>query len=169
MKSPIGIEFVDDCLTVLKSTLTSVAPLEGCALLIGKQKKSGLLKAEDAIQINMIWPCCNIWKSNIFGLQESPKKQNSVLKEDLSRQNRFAIDPREQLIAQRWARERNWQILGSAHSHPKGEPIPSSIDLYWNFSPGIMVIIGQFGGIRAWWMSEDKTFHPKEVAIWEQK
>ena len=169
MKSPIVIEFVGDCLTVLRSTLLAVAPYEGCALLVGKEKQSACLQPENAMQIHMIWPCCNIWKSDIFGLQESPKKQNSVLKEDLSKKNRFAIDPREQLIAQRWARERDLQIIGSAHSHPQGESIPSAIDLDWNFSPGIMVIIGQFGGIRAWWMSGDKTFDPKEVAIWEPK
>ena len=168
MKSPLVIEFVGDCLTVLKSTLLAVAPHEGCALLIGKQK-ADYLKTDKAMKIHMIWPCCNIWSSNILGLQESHKKQNSVLKEDLSKKNRFAIDPREQLIAQRWARERDLQIIGSAHSHPQGEPIPSVIDLNWNFSPGIIVIIGQYGAIRAWWMSGDKTFLPKEVAIWELK
>jgi len=169
MKSPIGIEFVGDCLTVLNRTLLAVAPYEGCALLVGKQQQSSCLKAENAMQIHMIWPCCNIWNKDILNLQELPKKQPSLLKQDLSKESRFAIDPREQLIAQRWARKRNWEILGSAHSHPKGEPIPSSVDLYWNFSPGVMVIIGQCGAIRAWWMSGDKTFQPREVAIWRPK
>ena len=169
MKSPMIIEFVSDCLQVLRDTLLAVRPNEGCALLLGNQKQSSCLKKENILQIQMIWPCCNVWGAEILNLLESPKKLKIALQEDLSKEQRFIIDPREQLLAQHWAREHNWEIVGSAHSHPNGNPIPSSVDRNWNFTPGLMVIVGQFGGIRAWWMSGDPTFHPKEVAIWAPK
>ncbi len=171
MKSPMVIEFVSDCLQVLRDTLLAVSPNEGCALLLGKQKQSSCLKKENILQIQMIWPCCNVWGEEILSLLESTNNRKIDLREnlDLSKENRFIIDPREQFLAQHWARKRNWEIVGSAHSHPNGNPIPSSVDRNWNFTPGLMVIVGQFGGMRAWWMSGDPTFHPKEVAIWAPK
>ena len=121
------------------------------------------------MQIEMIWPCCNVWEPYKFSLFESSKKVNSTVKEKLSKKNRFVIDPREQLLAQRWARKHHLEVLGSAHSHPRGDSVPSSTDCLWTFTPGLMVIIGKFGTARAWWMSKSQNFHPEEVAILASK
>ena len=165
----MGIEFVGDPLKVLSQSLLAVTPTEGCALLIGKYKESISLTQDNSIQIQMIWPCCNVWEPDIFGLVESPQKANSAVQEKLSKENRFVIDPREQLLAQHWARKHHLEIVGSAHSHPSGDSIPSSVDCLWSFSPGLIVIIDQYGGARAWWMEQSQTLHPKEVAIWSLK
>ena len=159
------VEFKADCLKVLIHSLVAVNPYEGCALLLGNHKQSASLQKKNSLEVQMIWPCCNSWEPEIMRLRKSPQKLSNFIKEDLSKVNRFLIDPREQLLAQRWARTRNWKILGSAHSHPNGPPIPSDVDRYWTFAPGLMVIIGKFATIRAWWMVEDQTFHPKELAI----
>ena len=169
MQSPMGIKFADDCLTVLSQTLLAEAPNEGCALLIGSQKQSSCFKKENTLQIQLIWPCCNIWEPGISKLLESQKKLHNTVKEKISKKNRFIIDPREQILAQRWARERNLTILGSAHSHPSGTSIPSLVDCIWSIPPRLMVIVGQFGEVRAWWVSAEQNFHPKKVAIWESK
>ena len=75
-----------------------------------------------------------------------------------SRRNRFAIDPREQLLAQKWARLRGIQVIGSAHSHPDGGAIPSAIDCGGVLLPTLMVIRspwpGPNGGLGAWWLPE---------------
>ena len=84
-------------LTVARRVVAAAAPQEACGLLIGPRWHVGLL-----------WPCRNIWV---------PAEE---------RQRRFAIDPREQLLAQKWARQRGWVVLGSLHSHPSGEPVPSA-------------------------------------------
>jgi len=165
MQIPVFIEFSGDCQRVLCQSLLAAAPYEGCALLIGNQKESDSLVKEDGLKIHLIWPCCNVWKPEVSNLLESPKRKSNPLKEDLSKKNRFLIDPREQILAQRWARNRNWQVVGSAHSHPHGVPIPSAADRYWTFLSGLSVIVGQSGEIRAWWMHEKQTFEPKEVAI----
>ena len=51
-------------------------------------------------QVERIWPCLNGWQ---------PMGERS---------RRFAIDPREQLLAQKWGRARALTVLGAAHSHP---------------------------------------------------
>ncbi len=82
-------------------------------------------------RIRRIWPCRNIWEPVV------------------ERAQRFAIDPREQLLAQRWARERGWQVLGSAHSHPASQPVPSRIDRLLAFTPTLMLILGRADHVRA--------------------
>ncbi len=167
MEMPVFIEFIDDCQRFLCQSLLAEAPYEGCALLIGNQKKSDSLAKENYLRIHMIWPCCNVWEPKTSNLLESIKEENNPNKEDLSKKNRFLIDPKEQFLAQRWARKNNLEVVGSAHSHPHGEPIPSAIDLLWAFSPRLIVIVGKSGEVRAWWIGETHTSNPKEVAILE--
>ncbi len=169
MQNPISVEFTNDCLSVLTQSLLAVTPQEGCALLIGNCKESTCLPKKNTLHIQMIWPCCNIWEPGIFDLVEIKREMNNSIKDELSKNNRFAIDPREQLLAKKWASKHDQIVLGCAHSHPHGDAIPSPTDCVWAFSPGLMVIVGRFGEIRAWWIKKEKTFQPKEVAILNSK
>jgi proteasome lid subunit RPN8/RPN11 len=108
-------------LTVLRADLGRALPEEGCGLLLG-------LIDGPRWRIRRIWPCRNSWEP----LSE--------------RAQRFAIDPREQLLAQRWSRQHGWQVLGSAHSHPTSEPVPSAIDRQLAFVPTLMLILGPAAG-----------------------
>ena len=87
----------------------------------------------------------------------------------ISRQNRFFLDPREQILAQRWARSQKLQVLGNAHSHPNGEAIPSEVDCLWSFSSNLMVIVDKKGGVRSWWIAEDKSLQPIELKNFNHK
>ena len=115
--------------------LLAAAPREGCALLLGHHQGTSLL-------LRRIWPCCNSWQ---------PQEE---------RQHRFLLDPREQLLAQRWARERQLQVLGAAHSHPSSEAVPSSSDLALSCGPALMVIRSGLpvaagtAALRAWWLPD---------------
>ena len=60
----------------------------------------------------------------------------------MERQCRFRIDPREQLLAQKWARARGLEVLGSLHSHPASPPLPSATDRSMTFAPTLMLIRG---------------------------
>jgi len=75
-------------------------------------------------RVRRLWPCLNVWQPQA------------------DRCRRFAIDPREQLHAQVWARDRGWQVLGSAHSHPGGIAVPSATDRQLCFAPTLMLILG---------------------------
>ena len=114
---PDHICFGRKALTVARSVVAAAAPHEACGLLIGPRWHVGLL-----------WPCRNVWV---------PAEE---------RQCRFAIDPREQLLAQKWARQRGWDVLGSLHSHPKGEPVPSATDRALAVPPALLVIQGELTG-----------------------
>lgn len=118
--------------TVLQAVLASAAPQEGCALLLGEPLRG-------TWQLRQIWPCQNVWHRAE------------------QRCRRFAIDPREQLVAQRWARQRGLAVLGSAHSHPSSAPVPSATDLRLCLRPALQVIAGPDGELRAWWLAEDSA------------
>ncbi len=122
--SPGEIRIGRRALTVLQADLSRALPLEGCALPVG-------LIEGPVWRIRRIWPCRNIWEPAV------------------ERAQRFTIDPREQLMAQRWARERGWHVLGSAHSHPASEPVPSRIDRLLAFTPALMLILGRAESVGA--------------------
>ena len=125
------------CLIVLERTLLAAAPDEGCALLLGSRQGQTLV-------IEHIWPCCNRWQ---------PAAE---------RRRRFLLDPREQLLAQRWARGRHCQVLGAAHSHPESPPRPSASDRRLCLGPTLMLIRSGLPllpqPLRAWWLPEPS--HP---------
>jgi proteasome lid subunit RPN8/RPN11 len=57
--------------------------------------------------------------------------------------DRFTLDPSEQFGAIQDAEARGWAIVGSFHSHPAGEPIPSRADLEGGGDPGwVNFIVG---------------------------
>ena len=137
-----------DWLTILEGVLAGAAPEEGCALLLGQRMP--VTSGDDLLQVSEVRPCQNRWE---------PKRE---------RCQRFLLDPREQLLAQRWARQRGVQVLGSAHSHPASPAEPSATDLALAVAPTLMVIgsglpgagaaaepAGPLAGLGAWWLPGD--------------
>ena len=161
---PSLLEFDPRCLIVLRQSLLAVMPEEGCALLLGEVQPALLHSSQigpsqppiSAMRVRFIWPCCNVWRPGMPGLLEPSISdgQSSRLLPG-SRKTRFAVDPREQLHAQRWARKSHWQLLGSAHSHPSGEMRLSQFDRLWVVPPSLMVIVSGSGRIGAWWIEQD--------------
>ena len=146
--SPALLRLNLDWLTILAGVLAAAAPEEGCALLLGQQLPGA--PGGDVLQVSEVWPCQNRWE---------PKRE---------RCQRFLLDPREQLLAQRWARQRGVQVLGSAHSHPASPAEPSATDLALAVGPTLMVIrsglpgagaaaepAGPLAGLGAWWLPGD--------------
>ena len=116
---------------VLRQDLLAPAPAEGCALLLG-QRHAASNFASEAWRVALIWPC-----RNMVGQQAN---------------DRFELDPREQIAAQRWARSRSLQVLGSAHSHPTVSVVPSRRDRLWAVNSGLMLIIGKNDDFAAGWL-----------------
>ncbi|CAK6701242.1 hypothetical protein IFHNHDMJ_03041 [Synechococcus sp. CBW1107] len=147
---PARIGFRRRGLTCLDALLAAASPAEGCALLLGCRR-------ETHWQVERVWPCLNGWQ---------PMGERS---------RRFAIDPREQLLAQKWGRARALTVLGAAHSHPASAPLPSATDRRLAFPPALLVIAGPPGGdgdsrgstradlprtgwaLRCWWLTEEDT------------
>jgi len=133
-----------DCLMILRASLGAVSPEEGCALLLGES-------APD-LNVRFVWPCCNVWRPGFGGFNDAITGDRDQALVSASRRSRFALDPREQIAAQRWSRQRGWRVLGSAHSHPEGQPLPSALDRQWAAGEGVMVIDAGVAGVRAWWV-----------------
>jgi len=133
--TPARLQLDGHCLIVLERTLLAAAPDEGCALLMGERQSSNLC-------LRAIWPCRNSWQP----AEERPQ--------------RFRLDPREQLLAQRWGRSRGLLVIGAAHSHPSNEAVPSTTDRQLCVGPTLMLIrSGLHHGLpalRAWWIPENE-------------
>ena len=145
---PEHLQFDGHCLIVLERTLQAAEPEEGCALMLGTHSCRTL-------RVQWIWPCRNVWQP----AQERPQ--------------RFSLDPREQLLAQRWCRSRALTVLGAAHSHPTSAAVPSPTDRQLCVGPTLMVIRSGLeptnAALRAWWMQEgdgsSALAEPQELTI----
>lgn len=135
--APAELQASCHLLTVLQALLEAAAPQEGCLLLLGRRQGASW-------QLQRLWPCLNIWP------------------DPAARRRRFLLDPREQLLAQRWARARDLEVLGAAHSHPASAPEPSASDRQLTAAPALMVIAAPSEQCRAWWLEEQGT-RPRQV------
>ena len=142
----------DRCLTVLQRTLQAVWPEEGCALLVGGSAAHG------GLRLNQVWPACNRW-----GIDGSPAPWGDS--GSGARNSNFCLDPREQLAAQRWSRQRRQRIIGVAHSHPKGEAVPSSADQCRGEPQQLMLILSAKRQLRAWWLGEDREVRSVPIDV----
>jgi proteasome lid subunit RPN8/RPN11 len=91
-----------------------------------------------------------------------------------SPQNRYSIDPREVIRAQRKARDRGLEILGFYHSHPDDPPQWSSTDLEEAHWIGCSYVITSVDKGRATEtksfvltgkLEEDKSFMEEEMIV----
>lgn len=124
---------------VLRRVLAAALPAEGCALLLGERLPAMFATPPceaPCWRLDWIWPCLNVWQ---------PQAE---------RHRRFAIDPREQLQAQRWCRDRGLLVLGSAHSHPRSAPQPSASDCALAFTPCLQLILSPIDAWipHCWWL-----------------
>lgn len=78
-------------------------PYECCGLLLGRFAATGKLVSET-------YPISNA-------------------REESAKRNRFLITPEELLRGERYARERQLEIVGFYHSHPDSPAVPSRYDL----------------------------------------
>ncbi len=87
-----------------------------------------------------------------------------------SERNRYLIDPKEQLRAEKDARVRGLEVLGYYHSHPDHPARPSDYDREhaWPWYSYLIVSVeqGEPRDIRSWVLAEDRScFHPEEIEV----
>ena len=127
MNTPPEVRLGRQALTLIDRLLDAAAPEEGCALLLGTRRsgpRDSLSEAPIRWHLRQVWPTVNVWEPAAERLR------------------RFRIDPREQLLAQKWARAHGLEVLGSLHSHPASPPLPSATDCSMAFAPTLMLIRG---------------------------
>lgn len=148
-------------LTIAKNLLTlchdharRCYPEECCGLLLGRDK-----------QVLRVWQTENSWTTD-FG-DRLPPTLTQPTANPPSRLNRFAIDPKEMLAAQKFARTQNLSIIGIYHSHPDHPAIPSESDraIAWDiYSYLIMSVTSQnVAATRSWILTGDRQFVEEEI------
>ena len=166
MKIPKYIEFHNETNSVLSRFLKAAEPEEGCAILIGHKKNFATDKKQKFWEIKHIWKCCNIWGQEESKLIDHKlTKLTSPMNIELSKKNRFEIDAKDQIAAQKWARKNNFEVLCCAHSHPLCDNRPSAIDLFYHKPPGLMIISNKNGNLKAWWIKNKFSFHRVKIEI----
>ena len=164
MKIPKYIEFHNETNTILSGFFKAAEPAEGCAILIGQKKYSRTDNKKNFWEIKHIWNCRNIWGQKESTLiNENIYTMNNSKNIKFSKINRFEIDAKDQIAAQKWARKHNLEVLCCAHSHPSSENRPSEIDLFFHKSPGLMVIANKDGNLKAWWIKNKFSFHRVKI------
>jgi len=131
LNTPQEILLRRQALTLIDRLLDAAAPEEGCALLLGTRRsgpRDSLAVAPNHWHLQQVWPTANVWE---------PAAE---------RMRCFLIDPREQMLAQKWARAHGLEVLGSLHSHPASPPLPSATDRSMAFAPTLMLIRGAAAG-----------------------
>ena len=146
-------------LRVDRRCLTDCAPLPDGGLAPGRLcSAAGTGHSNVSLQFETVWPACNRWGADGVELPWL-----STL--DGDRCSNFALDPLEQLAAQRWARARNQVCFGVAHSHPRSDARPSTADRLRAASDQLMLILAADGDLKAWWLGEDRQVRPVLIDV----
>ncbi|NPV85944.1 MAG: M67 family metallopeptidase [Anaerolineae bacterium] len=61
---------------------------------------------------------------------------------------RFEMEPAEQLKAFLYLEERQMDLVGIYHSHPKGPEVPSDTDIAHFYYPGVVSLIWSYNGVE---------------------
>ncbi|MGJ5815313.1 Mov34/MPN/PAD-1 family protein [Paludibaculum fermentans] len=86
--------------------------------------------------------------------------------------DRFELDPKDQLAAQRLAREQKLEVLGFFHSHPDCDSYFSATDLAnswpWYSNVVISIVGGVLNQAKAFRANETQTESTEEILTWPQ-
>lgn len=93
-------------------------------------------------------------------------------REEAARHNRSLITPQDLLRGERYAREKNLDIVGNYHSHPDHPAIPSQFDLDHALPVWSYVIVSikekKAADLRSWQMENDRSKFNEEKIIKEK-
>jgi proteasome lid subunit RPN8/RPN11 len=140
-------------------------PDECCGLLIGRFDHR-----HDSTQrtIVEVWPVANAWSLAVVE-ELSAVVPEAFVGLKTAKTERYWIDPSDLLKAQRYARDRQLNVIGIYHSHPDHPAIPSECDrrLAWpNYSYVIVSVQhGKTRETRSWYLDDTQQFRSEEVLI----
>lgn len=141
-------------------------PDECCGVLFGHVDRQSV--ADDRIVLN-VWALPNAWDADaatqLAELAPPIGAENNPIEATKSR--RYWIDPKDMLGAQRFARDRQIDIIGIYHSHPNHPAIPSECDRLCAWSQYSYVIASvqnkRTVAIRSWMLDGEHQFQPEVI------
>ena len=92
----------------------------------------------------------------------------SNAREESAKRNRFLIEPEELMRGERYAREKDLEVVGFYHSHPDSPARPSQYDLDHAWPTYSYIIVstsaGQSGDLFSWEQEPDRSkFNQEEL------
>lgn len=139
-------------------------PEECCGVLIGKIDRVH----PTAKTLLEVWQVTNAWSAEIAE-ELSTVIPAAATSHPNDKADRYWIDPRELLRAQRHARDQQLQIIGIYHSHPDHTAVPSECDrrLAWSQYSYLIVAVhqGKAQDKRCWSLDEQNQFQPEAIVI----
>jgi proteasome lid subunit RPN8/RPN11 len=119
-------------------------PYECCGLLLGRYGENGKLVKET-------YPISNA-------------------REESAKRNRFLIEPEELLRGERYALDRDLEVVGFYHSHPDSPAVPSQYDLEHAWPTYSYIIVStspeQARDLFSWEQEPDRSrFNEEEIRI----
>ena len=154
------IHLSPDHLQALQTHAQTSYPQECCGLLIGKPDDTSEAKV-----VKEVWATENAWNPESAALVNSLLETAPV--QDAAKTERYWIAPETLLAGQRYARDRQLEIIGIYHSHPDHPALPSEMDrrLAWpQYSYMIMSVRdGTCQDPRAWCLDQEHNFQAEVV------
>lgn len=139
-----------------------IYPEECCGLLLGTRQSSTTPETRHLIEL---WQTDNIWNPSV----ESVAQEDEEILPLLTKNRRYWIDPKEILAAQRYARDRQLDLIGVYHSHPDHEAVPSESDraLAWSeYSYVILSVLqGRVQDLLSWRLDENHQFQSEPLVV----
>ena len=155
-------------------------PEECCGLLLGTRFPDS---AE--VIVSEVWPVKNAWHDALLSsgkwvephfFEDQATDQGQAAEPTRTRGqgwhdrgDRYWIDPRDMLAAQRYGRDRQLQVVGVYHSHPDHAATPSECDrtLAWAEYVYLILSVGQ-GTVAdglAWMLDEQRQFQATPLRL----
>lgn len=143
-------------------------PEECCGILLGTICAEPLQKT-----LTEVVSTQNAWNETVASeLQNSESEQEPsryAYQGSQARRDRYWIDPRDLLNAQKTARSRNLQIIGIYHSHPNHPAVPSEMDrvLAWATYSYLIVSVqqGKAAETLSWQLNSEHQFEAEAIEI----
>ena len=119
-------------------------PYECCGLLLGRYR-------EDGKAVTETYPISNA-------------------REESAKRNRFLIEPKELMEGERYARDKDLEVVGFYHSHPDSTAIPSRYDLEHAWPTYSYIIVsttpGKAGDLYSWEQEADRSrFNQEQIIV----
>ena len=122
-------------------------PYECCGLLLGRYRDEGKLVSET-------YPISNA-------------------REESAKRNRFLITPAELIHGERYAIDRDLEVVGFYHSHPDSPAVPSQYDLEHAWPTYSYIIVstsaGQATDLFSWEQEPDRSRFNQEEIIFKEE
>ncbi|MBE9180465.1 M67 family metallopeptidase [Oculatella sp. LEGE 06141] len=140
-------------------------PEECCGLLLGRLERQRESIPDDTRTLVEVWATENAWTAEVSEAMKDITAQTIEL--GSTKMSRFWIDPSDLLRGQRYARDRQLDIIGIYHSHPDHPAVPSECDrsLAWPQYSYIIVSVqqGSAQDLRCWSLDDRHQFQPEEL------